>query len=83
MSIRYQLFTVVHVTAIIIADVDYHDNDDIGRDDTYRRYVKPERLLSSRQFYVSNLTCPARTDLPLAKLFGQNYNVTGKWKKRV
>lgn len=35
------------------------------------------------QFYMSNLTGKARRNLPLAKLFGQNYNVffIGKKKK--
>lgn len=88
MSIRYQLFTGVLAFAIVIATVRQQasttkttktttkDDDEDENDDTCRRYVKPERLLSPRQFYVSNLTCQARRNLPLAKLFGRNYNAT-------
>lgn len=64
MSIRYQLFTVVRVTSIIMLDVfnddddDDEDGDEDDVDNTCCRYVKPRtRLLSPRQFYVSNLTC--------------------------
>lgn len=71
--------TTVSATAREDDDED-NDEDDDEDGDTCRRYVKPERLLSPRQFYMSNLTCRARRDLPLAKLFGRNYNATSGWR---
>ncbi|EGI60495.1 hypothetical protein G5I_11321 [Acromyrmex echinatior] len=81
------LLVVIFVfVAGILLYFNYDDGDDNGDDDgdddgdTCRRYFKPERLLSPRQFYVSNLTCRARRDLPLAKLFGRNYNAASRRK---
>ncbi|KYN14870.1 hypothetical protein ALC57_12979 [Trachymyrmex cornetzi] len=78
------LLVVIFVfVAGILLYFNYNDGDDDEDDDdgdTCRRYFKPERLLSPRQFYVSNLTCRARRDLPLAKLFGRNYNAASRWK---